>query len=256
MPNESRAFNVEAGHPPYRLRQARYYELGMDVARFSRDVHRRETRRVRLLDVGVGKGVTRMYTENHPGAEHIDYHAVDNYSHGAERIYKYDEWRHHKIDLESGLPGLPSDHFDIVICEQVLEHLHNAPSTLSELSRVLRPGGMLMVGVPIFPHGPHLFRRHVVPCFDRLVNRKPRPHVQAFSKPSFLKLIRNQCDVEVRRTRGFRIISGGILRPLEYCRWWWRLNRYLGKIVPGLCVEVQVVAFKQSVDRTAGRKAA
>jgi ubiquinone/menaquinone biosynthesis C-methylase UbiE len=256
MSRESRAFGVEPGYAPYRLRQARYYELGMDVAQFAAEIHQREARRVHLLDVGVGKGVTRMYTEVHPGAEHIEYHAVDNYSHGEDRVYKYDEWQHNKIDLEAGLPGLPSDHFDIVICEQVLEHLHHAPSTLGELSRVVRPGGMLMVGVPIFPHGPHLIRKHVVPFFDRLTNHKPRPHVQAFSKRSFLQLVRQQCDVAIHRTRGFRIVSGGILRPLENCRWWWRMNRQIGKIVPGLCVEIQVVAIKRSFNETPVRKAA
>ncbi len=238
------AFGVEPGYEPYRLRQSRYQALGEDVARFALEIHERESRRVDLLDVGVGRGVTRMYSEVHPGAEHINFHAADRYPHGVERVYKHEQWRHYRVDAEYGLPELDCDRFDMVVCEQMLEHLHNSSGALAELVRVLKPGGRLFVGVPTFPHGPHLIRKHVVPLFDRLTDHKPRQHVQAFSKRSFLQMLHGCCEVEVLETRGFRIISGGILRPLEYHRWWWRLNRRIGQIVPGLCVEIQVVATK------------
>jgi SAM-dependent methyltransferase len=188
-----------------------------------------------------------MYVEVHAGTACIDYHAADRYPAGRQRVYKHQQWHHHQIDAEQGMPQLESDQFDVVICEQMLEHLHNAAGALAELVRVLRPGGLLIVGVPTFPHGPHLIRKHLVPFFDRLVDRRPRPHVQAFSKRSFLAMLRQTCgNVAVQQTRGFRIASGGILRPLEYCRWWWRLNRKIGQLVPGLCVEIQIVASKHS----------
>lgn len=38
--------------------------------------------------------------------------------------------------------------FDVVLCNQVLEHVPNDHTALSELRRVLRPGGLLIVGVP------------------------------------------------------------------------------------------------------------
>ncbi|NIL97991.1 MAG: methyltransferase domain-containing protein [Planctomycetales bacterium] len=246
MASHGKAFGVEPGYPPYRLRQARYHALAEDVADFAGQIHDRENRRVQLLDVGVGKGVSLRYLEVHAASACIDYHAADCYPCGLERVYKWRQWQHHRIDAEQGMPQLESEQFDVVICEQMLEHLHNPQAALTELARVLRPGGLLVVGVPIFPHGPHLIRKHLVPFFDRLVDRRPRPHVQAFSLRSFLAMWRQSCgDVEIRQRRGFRVISGGILRPLEYCRWWWRLNRKFGRLVPGLCVEVQIVAIKQ-----------
>jgi SAM-dependent methyltransferase len=248
------AFGVEPGYEPYRLRQSRYQALGEDVARFALEIHKRDGRRVDLLDVGVGRGVTRMYSEVHAGAEHINFHAADCYPRGREIVYKHEQWQHYRIDAENGLPELDSERFDIVVCEQMLEHLHNSSGALAELVRVLKPGGRLFVGVPTFPHGPHLIRKHVVPLFDRWTDRKPRQHVQAFSKRSFLQMLHGCCDVEVLETRGFRIISGGILRPLEYCRWWWRLNRRIGAIVPGLCVEIQVVATKPLTAASAARR--
>lgn len=38
---------------------------------------------------------------------------------------------------------LPSDSVDVVIISDVLEHLHDLPRALAELTRVLRPGGLL-----------------------------------------------------------------------------------------------------------------
>jgi ubiquinone/menaquinone biosynthesis C-methylase UbiE len=245
MALETKAFGVEPGYAPYRLRQARYQELGEDMARFAQQCYQRYGRRIELLDVGVGNGVSRMYAERQDGAEHINYHAIDHHADG-HRIYKHEDWQYYSINLENGLSGLPSNQFDMVICEQVLEHLHNAEFALQELSRVTKPGGLLVLGVPIFPHGPHLIRKYVVPFFDRLFGHRPRPHVQAFSKRSFEQIIANVCDVDMQKTRGFRIVSGGILRPLEYCRWWWRLNRRIGALVPGLCIEIQVVAVKRA----------
>jgi SAM-dependent methyltransferase len=184
--------------------------------------------------------------EVHAGTGCIDYHAADRYPAGLQRVYKHHQWQHHRIDAEQGLPELASDHFDVVICEQMLEHLHNAKGALAELVRVLQPGGLLIVGVPNFPHGPHLIRKHVVPFFDRLVNHKPRPHLQAFSMRSFLAMLRRTCNnVDVQPTRGFRIPNGGMLRPLEYCRWWWRVNCKIGAMFPGLCVEIQLAATKR-----------
>jgi 2-polyprenyl-3-methyl-5-hydroxy-6-metoxy-1,4-benzoquinol methylase len=38
--------------------------------------------------------------------------------------------------------------FDVVLCNQVLEHVPDDRSAFLELHRVLRPGGLLIVGVP------------------------------------------------------------------------------------------------------------
>lgn len=48
------------------------------------------------------------------------------------------------------IEALPfSDHcFDVVICSEVLEHLHDQRGALHEMRRVLRPGGHLIVSVP------------------------------------------------------------------------------------------------------------
>jgi SAM-dependent methyltransferase len=238
----TKAFGVEPGWTPYSLRQARNHALAEDVARYARE--RRGP--MDLLDVGVFGGASRQYIESQQGTKRIRYHGVDIFPYGERIVYKHRRWRLHHIDLEHGLPGLESDRYDVVICEQVLEHIHCVERPLVDIGRVLRPGGLVILGVPSFPPGIDSIRRHVVPVTDRLFRvKKERGHVQVFSKRSFLNLVGRCCkDLQIESVRGFRIVSGGILRPLEYCEWWWRLNRRIGAALPSLCVEIQLVARK------------
>ncbi len=244
----SKAFGIEAGHTPFRLRQSRYFELGLECAALAMRHFSESGSSLELLDVGVYDGITRRYAETNPGGAHINYHGVDLFPHGKGFVYKHDGWVLHHRDLEHGLTGLDTGRYDLVVCEQVLEHLHNPALALSEMDRVLRPGGHMVLGVPIFPGGLHLVRRHVIPLTDGLFRtRKNRGHVQAWSLRSFLRLVRRTCpDLAVEKTRGFRIVSGGILRPLEYHRFWWQLNRRIGRLMPSLCIEAQTVLKKSS----------
>ena len=42
----------------------------------------------------------------------------------------------------------PSEHFEAIICSEVLEHIPDHPQVFQELTRVLRPGGTLILGTP------------------------------------------------------------------------------------------------------------
>jgi SAM-dependent methyltransferase len=245
------AFGVEPGYPPYSLRQARYHALAEDVAGWIRVRGQDFQTPVDLVDVGVYDGVSRRYIEVHPENEAIRYHGVDLYPHGQAFVYRHDQWVLHTMDLEHGLPDLSSDSFPLVICEQVLEHLHVFERTLCELGRILAPNGLLVVGVPIFPHGIHLIRKHVVPVTDRLFRvKKVRGHVQAFSQRTFLRAFRSHCGLQILKIRGFRVASEGMLTPLEHSRTWWWLNRRFGEIFPWLCTEIQVLATKPALLRS------
>lgn len=230
----------------YELRQSRYHALGEDVAREAERLRTEEgLSSCRLLDVGTYDGVARRYIEAHPSADSIAYEAVDIFPNGQEFVYKHQDWKMHHQNLLQGMPDLPSDTFDIVICEQVLEHLHVVRPAVEDLVRVLKPGGLLIVGVPIFPDGLHLVRKHVVPVTDKIFKvKKIRGHVQAWSLRTFLQEFRVVPDLDIQQYRGFRIVSGGFLRPLEFTRTWWKLNRQLGSMVPGLCTEIQLICRK------------
>lgn len=228
----------------YSLRQARYFEIGETVAQLL--AQRPATAGpLKLFDVGVWNGVSMRYLEQQPGAERIEYHGIDLKL--QPTVYSPKKWKSlQEGDLLGGFPHIPSEQFDVVICEQVLEHLPHVETAIATLCRVLKPGGTLIVGVPIFPQGVHLLRRHLVPVWDKIVGtKKTRGHLQAFSLGSFVSALKQNGNVAIQSSRGFRILSGGVLRPLENHRWWWQLGRFTGRLVPGLCTEIQVVAVKQ-----------
>ena len=42
----------------------------------------------------------------------------------------------------------PDGHFDRVICSEVMEHVHDYEAAIAELTRVLRPGGVMAITIP------------------------------------------------------------------------------------------------------------
>ena len=53
----------------------------------------------------------------------------------------------HQVDLNDSIPLLESQ-FDVVLCREVIEHVESVPHTLREFSRILRPGGLLLLTFP------------------------------------------------------------------------------------------------------------
>ncbi|MFH1776626.1 MAG: class I SAM-dependent methyltransferase [Candidatus Omnitrophota bacterium] len=54
-----------------------------------------------------------------------------------------------EIDVERDKIPYANDSFDLVICNAVIEHLHNSPKlVMQEMKRVLKPSGHLIVNVP------------------------------------------------------------------------------------------------------------
>ena len=71
------AFGVDTRRKErYSLRQSRYYALSLDISALA-GAARREGRRLKLLDIGVGTGICRRYIEVQPDADNIDYYGAD-----------------------------------------------------------------------------------------------------------------------------------------------------------------------------------
>src|SRR5262249_40212919 len=98
----------------------------------------------RVLDVGCGRGLLlaafRRSGWETQGTELSD--AAGSYAREVA-----------KVPVETGTLeaiNFPSDHFDAITMWHVLEHIHDPRVMLSEVSRLLKPGGVLLVGVPNF----------------------------------------------------------------------------------------------------------
>lgn len=81
-------------------------------------------------------------------------------------------------DVNEPLP-IESDSFDTVVCSDVLEHLHSPTVALSEMSRVLRPGGKILLSVPFLyglheqPHDYHRYTRFAIQNWCKLFALHP-----------------------------------------------------------------------------------
>jgi SAM-dependent methyltransferase len=236
------AFGIEPRQSPYRLRCARYYAIGESLGQWAK-TRNGSAGLPRIADVGGDEGRVYRYVEAFLGEDGFEGTLVDLFPSGTRRVFRKDRRQVVKADLEEGLPMMESNSYDVVICEQVLEHLHNAPALTAELHRILKPGGLCFMGVPSFPPGLRWIRGHVVPRVDRWRGIH-RDHVHAFSLTSFCRMLTAHAPWDIVERRGFRILSGGLLRFLENYRWWWLFNRWLGSKFPSLCIEIQIVATK------------
>jgi SAM-dependent methyltransferase len=226
---------------PYRLRLARYAVLAQDIDAWASA--ERDGRGTSVLDVGCGWGALLRHLEATPHFDRMTVSAADLTDITG---YKKELYREYFLgDLTGGYPEIASERYDVVVCEQVLEHLDAIDTALATLARLVRPGGRLAIGVPIFPPPLHLARKYLVPPLARILRPTATPsHQQAFSLYSFRRGLRRVPGLTIEKVRGFRIVSGGLLRPLENYPWWWLVNRRLGERLPALCIEAQFVLRK------------
>jgi SAM-dependent methyltransferase len=99
-----------------------------------------------LLDVGCGEG---GYTMQHVTAVGVPVDRVYGVEYHPEHLKAAGErFRTVDADLETEQLPFEDGSMDVVICNQVLEHMKNIFWLLAELDRVLTVGGVLAIGVP------------------------------------------------------------------------------------------------------------
>jgi SAM-dependent methyltransferase len=130
----------------FRVEQSHWWYIGRRkiLARFVEDICRRVTdRRPRILDVGCGTGANLLMLSEYGDAEGVDI---------SEAALAFCRERGlEKVKLGTG-EKLPYDDgtFDLVTAFDVVEHMDDDLAGLSEMRRVLRPGGRVLLFVPAF----------------------------------------------------------------------------------------------------------
>ena len=150
-----------------------------------------------LLDVGCWEGVSTLKRARALGADRIL--GIEIYEHAAaqaaERGIELS-----RLDMETeGFPW-PDDSVDVVVCNQVLEHLKNIWLPMSEMHRVLRPGGHAILSVPNLAS---LHNRFLL-AFGRQPTsiRTFGPHIRGYTLRQFRELIGRDGAYEIEATRG------------------------------------------------------
>lgn len=173
-----------------------------------------------MLDVGAGRGRDLLAVrEAVPDAK---LHAVEGYpdsvahliNNGVEVV---------DLNLERDPLPFPDKSMDLVICNQVFEHLKDIFWLLSEIGRVTKDDGRIILGVP------NLGALHNRVAL--LLGKQPPaihvvgPHVRGFTNDGFKSMLQESGFFVVEKTAGgnFYPFPPGASRPLS-------------KILPGLAV--------------------
>jgi SAM-dependent methyltransferase len=112
----------------------------------------------KLLDLGCGN--VPMYEAYKDSVEDVDCVDWGNTEHSDSHL-------DYLMDLNEPL-DLPSNEYDTIILSDVLEHIKNPKVLVSEVSRILKPGGVLLLNVPFYywlhetPHDYHRYTEYAL----------------------------------------------------------------------------------------------
>ena len=101
----------------------------------------------RILDAGAGEQQFKKF------CPHLKYVAQDFGKYdglGDNAGLQVGKWDQSKLDIVCDITDIPepAGAFDAIMCVEVFEHLPNPIAAIKEFSRVLRPGGYLIITAP------------------------------------------------------------------------------------------------------------
>ena len=186
--------------------------------------HMDSFRPMNLLDVGCGDGSRTIRMAEYFMVRPTHTYGLDfNQSHidQCRNLFHAD-----LVNLEFDLLPYENETFDLVICNQVLEHLKNYHGVLEEIIRVTKSGGYMMIGIPNLAH--------LINRFYLLFGIQPMclditsSHVRGFTHNAFKQKLNSLSGITYLDCAGSELIY-----PLPLF-----LARPLSKICTGFCAYV------------------
>lgn len=218
----------------YAIRLLRYWWVGQAIAEESR----RQGRPLRVLDVGCERGWLKYFTP--PEAVETWVGLDWDVRHECVKHAGYDEVL--QANFDEPLP-VPSGTFDVVVSNHVMEHLPRPGSTMAEVSRTLRMGGIFLGGSPTMPSWLASLREWWLRRQLRLGRVAPGGHINCLS-PQRWKSLMHDTGLKPEFVTGSHALrfTGSWL---ENQRWWIRLNQLWGGLFPSLGSECYVCGRRQ-----------
>ncbi|MBL0356229.1 MAG: methyltransferase domain-containing protein [Chitinophagaceae bacterium] len=124
----------------------------------------------RILDAGAGELDQKKY------CSHLNYVSQDFGKYdgvGDSKGLQTKKWDNSKLDIVSDITSIPETDasFDAIMCVEVFEHIPDPISAIKEFSRLLRPGGYLVITAP-FCSSTHFAPYHFYTGFNRYFYEK------------------------------------------------------------------------------------
>ena len=151
-----------------------------------------------ILDIGCGNGdrtirIAKYYNVSMSNVHGLDYN-VDLMT-TCKKAFNASS-----IDLETDAIPYKDNTFDLVICNQVLEHLKNYKKTISEAIRVTKNEGYIVFGIPNLAH--LINRIYLLFGFQPLCIHLDSSHVRSFTHRNFVKLLNSLESVRLIDCKG------------------------------------------------------
>jgi len=151
-----------------------------------------------LLDVGCGNGdrairIADYFSVHVKNIYGLDYN--DDFNITCKRMFNAS-----KIDLETDDIPYEKNTFDLVICNQVLEHLKNYRKVIDDIIRVTKRRGYIVIGIPNLAH--LINRIYLLFGIQPMCLHLDGSHVRAFTHGSFVKMLASFQTVKLIDCKG------------------------------------------------------
>lgn len=187
---------------------------------------------IRILDLGAGHGtdlLNCMKILKGSGYNALLY-AIENYKPNIQELQS-SGISVSNLDIESDIYPYEDSYFDIVIMNQVLEHTKEVFHIFGEISRILKAGGICIVGVPNLAslHNRVALLFGLQPTSIRMFG----PHVRGITKQDFVEFIEKGGYFQ---ETGF---AGSNFYPFPP-----RISTFLSKLFPKFSVSIFIIISK------------
>ena len=223
------------------LRAIRYWWVGQALS-----LEMADKPNATIVDMGAGNGQMRRYVAGSPSINrrgvNIDSQNWIGLDHNYENQFSSAGYQQAiECDFDEPLP-LASGTADALICIHVMEHLPRPQFSMSEIARVLAPGGIFFGGSPTAPP-------FVSTILHRWLRRKmqegttgPNGHINSFSPGDWKRLVLNAGLQPVFMSGSHLMRLSG--SAIENSRIWAQVNLFWGGLFPSLGSEIYIQAKK------------
>lgn len=140
-----------------------------------------------------------------------------------------------RCDFDNNPLPVESGSFDLILANDVIEHVLHTDHVLNEINRVLRPGGVLIASIPNVNQPVSFILQHILDLTPMFSARYRSLHYRDFSNRLFTKIL---------EIHGFDVLSqqGTYIFPFENNR----ASHLIAKMIPRWGAQILYLAKKRT----------